>query len=183
MKLSCKSIFVVLTFSLIGSTAFAADRVPVFVSIVPQKYFVQQIGKEWVDVQVMVLPGASPATYEPKPDQMAGLAKAKIYFAIGVPFEKVWLPKIAAANPAIKVVPTDQGIEKPGNDPHIWLSPPLVRIQARAIMTALKEADPGHANEYESNYRQSAGRWSTPSRWRRTGWPTCGRWRRSSKRH
>jgi zinc transport system substrate-binding protein len=56
---------------------FAADKLSVFVSIVPQKYFVQQIGKDLVNVQVMVLPGASPATYEPKPKQMADLSKTK----------------------------------------------------------------------------------------------------------
>jgi zinc transport system substrate-binding protein len=91
---------------------FAADKLSVFVSIVPQKYFVQQIGKDLVDVQVMVLPGASPATYEPKPKQMADLSKTKVYFAIGVPFENAWLEKIANANPNMQVIHTDQGIEK-----------------------------------------------------------------------
>ena len=70
---------------------FPADRLAVFVSILPQKYFVQQIGKDFVDVHVMVLPGASPAIYEPKPKQMATLSRADIYFSIGVLFEKVWL--------------------------------------------------------------------------------------------
>lgn len=41
-------------------------RLPRFVSIVPQQYFVQQIGKDKVDVAVMVQPGAASATYEPK---------------------------------------------------------------------------------------------------------------------
>ena len=90
----------------------AAGKLPVFVSIVPQKYFVQQIGKDLVEVQAMVLPGSSPATYEPKPQQMADLSAAKIYFAIGVPFENTWLGKIAAANPSIRVVHTDHDIEK-----------------------------------------------------------------------
>ena len=40
----------------------AADKLPVFVSIVPQKYFVQQIGKDFVEIQAMVRPGANPAT-------------------------------------------------------------------------------------------------------------------------
>ncbi len=66
---------------------FAMDRVPVFVSIAPQKYFVKQIGKDLVDVQVMVQPGASPATYEPKPRQMVDLSRSMVYFAIGVQFE------------------------------------------------------------------------------------------------
>ena len=73
----------------------AAGRLLVFVSILPQQYFVQQIGGDHVEVQVMVPPGASPATYEPSPRQMVGLAKARLYFAIGVPFEAAWMDKIA----------------------------------------------------------------------------------------
>jgi zinc transport system substrate-binding protein len=199
-------VFVVL-YVFLGS-GFAAERLPVFVSIVPQKYFVQQIGKELVDVQAMVRPGASPATYEPKPKQMADLSKTKIYFAIGVPYENAWLEKIAAANPDMQVVHTDHGIDKramaahhhhdeehaeehhdtdhheaehghekdghheegahdhhaeaehdedhhehAGLDPHIWLSPPLVKIQARNILDALQKADPAHGSVYEANFK------------------------------
>jgi zinc transport system substrate-binding protein len=149
---------------------------------------VQQIGKERVTVGVMVQPGANPATYEPKPSQMAALATTAIYFAIGVPFERSWLENIAAANPRLRVVHTDGGIEKrpmaarlfghgagdaprpdPGGhethprspaglDPHIWLSPPLVKIQARTIRAALQETDPAHAGRYEANYREFIAR-------------------------
>lgn len=196
--------FFIALLSLFTGNAFAADKLPVFVSIVPQKYIVQQIGEELVDVQAMVQPGASPATYEPKPKQMADLLKTKVYFAIGVPFENAWLKKIAAASPKMKVVRTDHGIEKlamaahhhhgdetvdhggehhqesdhdsekgghlgePGHgkdrhehaglDPHIWLSPPLVKIQARAVLAALGEADPGHRSVYEANFREFASR-------------------------
>ena len=81
----------------------AAGKPSVFVSINPQKYFVQRIGKDLVDIQVMVQPGASPASYEPKPRQMAAIAKTLIYFSIGVPFENVWLNKIASSNPNMMV--------------------------------------------------------------------------------
>ena len=90
----------------------SAEGLPVFVSIVPQKYFVQQIGGDLVDVQVMVKPGASPALYEPRPGQMAAISKAGAYFSIGVPFEGAWLDRIASANPHMMVVPTDGGIQK-----------------------------------------------------------------------
>jgi zinc transport system substrate-binding protein len=183
----------------------AAGKLPVFVSIVPQQYFVQQMGKDLVDIQVMVQPGASPATYEPKPQQMADLSKAKIYFAIGVPFENAWLRKIADPNPNMRVIHTDQGIEKlamaahhhhhddqaeehhegehheadhdheksehhgeaaydedhhghAGLDPHIWLSPPLVKIQARNILAALQEADPANQRVYEANFKEFTAR-------------------------
>ena len=145
-------------FLLLGVNVSAADKLPVFVSIVPQKYFVQQIGKSLVDVKIMVLPGASPATYEPKPQQMADLSKAHIYFAIGVPFENAWLGKIAATNSKMNIVHTNQGIEKLGKDPHIWLSPPLVKIQARNILAALQEADPAHGSVYEANFKEFAAR-------------------------
>lgn len=177
----------------ISSNLVAADKLSVFVSVVPQHYFVKQIGKELVDVHVMVLPGASPATYEPKPTQMVDLSQSNIYFSIGVPFENAWLDEIAAANPGMKIVHTDHGIEKlamaahhhddhesehheaghdhqkheehgktehdedhhehTGLDPHIWLSPPLVKIQARTILSALQEADPVHRSVYESNFQ------------------------------
>ncbi len=151
------------------SGASAADKVAVFVSIVPQKFFVEQIGKDLVDVRVMVEPGASPATYEPKPAQMAAISKMRIYFSIGVPFEKSWLKKIASINPGMKIVHTEHGIQKMPMethhhndekdhdqgvlDPHIWLSPPLVMVQSRNILTALQEADPAHHSEYEANYK------------------------------
>ncbi len=159
-----------------------AESVPVFVSIVPQKYFVEKIGGELIKVSVMVKPGTSPATYEPKPNQMVTLSKTKIYYGIGVPFEKVWLKKIGAANPKMLLVHTEKGIEKrrmkahyhrEGNqkisekgrqgaadehkgikDPHIWLSPPLVKVQAQNILDALLFVDPRNGAIYETNYRR-----------------------------
>ncbi|NIQ92121.1 MAG: zinc ABC transporter solute-binding protein, partial [Deltaproteobacteria bacterium] len=52
-----------------------ARPLKVFVSIVPQKYFVEKVGGDLVDVSVMVQPGANPHNYEPKPKQMVALSK------------------------------------------------------------------------------------------------------------
>ena len=90
----------------------AADKLQVFVTIAPQRYFVQKIGKELVNVHVMVPPGADPHTFEPKPQQMIAIADAKLYFAIGTDFEEARLDKIISTNPQIKVVHTNQGIQK-----------------------------------------------------------------------
>ncbi|MFZ0133902.1 MAG: zinc ABC transporter substrate-binding protein [Desulfobacterales bacterium] len=148
--------------------ARSTEKLSVFVSIVPQRYFVQQIGGELVDVHAMVPPGADPHTYEPKPRQMVALATARLYFAIGIEFEAAKLDKIISTNPQIRVIHTEQGIEKipvndgvhrdedpsghGGLDPHIWLSPPLVMIQAHTILEALKEADPKNRSAFEGNY-------------------------------
>ena len=44
-----------------------AEPIPAFVSIAPQKYFVERIGGKEVEVEVMVKPGESPATFNPNP--------------------------------------------------------------------------------------------------------------------
>lgn len=164
--------------TLTGSFFVAATEKPVvFVSILPQKFFVQQIGGDVFDVEVMVKPGASPATYEPKPSQMAKLSSCSAYLAIGVPFESNWLAKFSAVNPAMNIVHTERGIAKismaehlhdaDGHiaehggdhsdgtilDPHIWLSPVLVKKQARIIVDNLSTISPEHSSLFDSNYR------------------------------
>ena len=141
----------------------ASEPIQVFVSIVPQKYFVEKIGGDFVAISVMVPPGASPASYEPKPHQMIALSKAKICFTVGVPFEKIWLEKIIATNSDMLCIHTESGIEKIPmqhnqahgiQDPHVWLSPPLVMIQARNIVSGLIAVDPLHQTVYEANYKK-----------------------------
>ncbi len=101
-----------LTLSVGLSPVLASETPHVFVSILPQRTFVEHISGDLVEVSVMVMPGASPATYEPTPRQMTTLTKARAYFAIGVPFERAWLPRITSVNPDMDVIHTDQGIEK-----------------------------------------------------------------------
>jgi zinc transport system substrate-binding protein len=175
--------FSFLCFCLNAAFCAAIDKPTVFVSIVPQKFFVQQISKGLVDVEVMVQPGASPVTYEPKPSQMAKLSSASAYFAIGVPFEQAWLGKISAVSPEMEIVQTDRGIEKIAMaqhhhegevdgkqqhgegrngktlsertilDPHIWLSPVLVKKQLAVILEGLTSIAPQFQTDFETNYR------------------------------
>jgi zinc transport system substrate-binding protein len=153
------------------------DAVRAFVSIAPQKYFVERIGGGRVAVSVLVPSGADPHTYEPKPQQMAGLARSDVYFSIGIDFERVWLKRIAGTHPQMRIVPTDAGIEKilmPGHrhspkkaggrakdqhhhhkgsaDPHVWLAPAPVKIQAGHIRDALISIDPHNRMLYQANY-------------------------------
>ena len=163
MRNALATIFLFVLSMIFGEIAGAGEKINVFVSIVPQKYFAEKIGGTLVNVSVMVQPGASPATYEPKPRQMVALSNAKIYFAIGVPFEKQWLKKIAAANSKMLIVHTQEGVEKKPmradkpkgiKDPHIWISPPLVIIQARNMLNALVAIDPDRKAVYEAGYQK-----------------------------
>lgn len=94
----------------LAGTAWAAPSV--FVTIAPQKYFVDRVSGGKANVSVMVEPGANPHAYEPRPRQMAALAGAQLYFTIGDSFDQTWLARIVGANPGITVVHTAEGIEK-----------------------------------------------------------------------
>jgi zinc transport system substrate-binding protein len=137
------------------------------VSILPQQYFVARIGGDRVTVNVMVAPGAEPHTYEPKPDQLRALSNSKAYFTVGMPFEQIWLERFKAAAPETRIVDTaacvkrlamagehaDEAVKVNDQllDPHIWLSPGLVKQQAAAIYAALAELDCVHQAEYKTN--------------------------------
>jgi zinc transport system substrate-binding protein len=156
---------------LVSATAEETDKYTVFTSILPQEYFVERIGGDRVEVQALVTPGSSPATYEPTPRQMAALSEAKLFFRIGVPFENAFVPKIEGATEGLRIVDTRAGItlremkahhhhegdsektdhHEEGADPHIWLSPRLVKVQARTIADALIEVDPAGQATYENN--------------------------------
>ena len=103
-----KKILIVLTIL----NTFILANINVAVSILPEKTFIKAIGGEKVDVTLMVLPGNSPHTYEPKPSQMKAVAASQLYFAIGVEFERTWLPKFQDLNPQMQIIALDRNITK-----------------------------------------------------------------------
>ena len=147
-----------------SSVLASQNPIPIFVSILPQQYFVERIGGNQVEVNVLVGPGQSPATYEPTPRQMAALWTAALYFRIGVPFEHRLMEKIERTFPDLNVVDTRKGIRmigmsgghhdshhSNGADPHIWLDPMRVKIQARTICEALCRLAPARTDFFQQN--------------------------------
>ena len=81
----------ILLFSVIGCTnkKIVNKKQIISVSILPQKYFVEQIVEDFFEVNVLIPPGASPASYDPTPQQIADLEISIAYFKIGhIGFEK-----------------------------------------------------------------------------------------------
>ncbi len=148
--------------------AYAAP-LPVLVSVPPQKYFVDRVGGDRVAVTVLVAQNRDPHSYEPTASQMAHAHTARLYFAVGVPFERQWLPRIQALAPKMTVVRHSRGKSagtQPGgkpeqhdahaghdhsDDPHIWVSPAMVRLMVQEIRDALCVADPAGADSYRKN--------------------------------
>ncbi|HEY4759486.1 MAG TPA: zinc ABC transporter substrate-binding protein, partial [Thermoguttaceae bacterium] len=155
--------------------AFAAEPIDVFAGIPPVAYLVERIGGGQVHVELLIHSNQDPHTFEPTPKQVQALAKAKVFFKVGMPFEDQLIEKIRSTQPNLEVVDTTQGIEKlrmsatyaddhaqsvvehshdglPTDlDPHVWLSPLLAKKQAANIAAALEKNDPHHAAFFQAN--------------------------------
>ena len=118
----------------------------------------------------MVQPGDSPHTYDPTPRQVAALARADLYVAIGGTFEDAWMGRIRGVNPKMQVLDSGEGIalrpieahegaqghdadghEHGPSDPHLWTSPLLVKQMALRIRDSLSGLDPANAALYATN--------------------------------
>lgn len=139
----------------------------IVVSIPPQKTFVQALAGNEVEVVTLIKPGQNPANFSLTPRTMAKIAGADVYFSIGVPMEDAFLPRLRIIYSNLKFVDTsagirkrsleshshddDQGAHKHAADPHIWLSPGLVKIQLRSYARALKELLPDRTKLIDEN--------------------------------
>ncbi len=181
-------ILLLLVSAVAAAPCFAGDggdgRVRAVVSILPEAYFVERIGGDRVQVDVLVQPGQSPHTYEPTPAQIGALARAQVYFAVGgMPFETRLLEKITATNRQMRVVDTRQGVKlrymtadeagfeaaehdaqtgRTGKgagepDPHFWLSPQSAKVLAANVCSGLKAVDAAGGEQYEANLKALQG--------------------------
>lgn len=142
-----------------SGTEKPAVTVTVTVTISPYKYFVDQIAKGKVDVNVMVSNGNNPETYEPYAQQMMELSKSALYLKVGsIGFEQTWMKKLQDNAPDMKVIDTSVGIKPaktPGGniDPHVWMSCSNARIIASNILKVLCELEPKNKAFFEKNYQ------------------------------
>ena len=151
-------------------------------TIMPTKFFIEQIAGNELEINVMVPSSADPHTFEPKPSQMKMLEKSDLYFEVGVEFDEIWLKKISGDFKSVKFIKTQSGIEKiamsshhdheddhekhtdhdhdehshkHGNlDPHIWLDPILVKTQSKNILNALCETYAEKCEKFSANFAE-----------------------------
>lgn len=165
MKLS--KILLILIVLMLGPVPSYA-QVNAVVTIVPQQTFLEKIGGDLVNIEVMVKPGSDPHSYEPKPSQMKAISKADLYFAMGIEFEHAWLPKFNAQNQSMRIVFTQRGVDfiklekriyhgdhyHEGVDNHIWTSPRIVKIMTKNMVKALIRKDPKNKDIYAENLKK-----------------------------
>jgi len=173
-----RNLAIVAIIAFAAANAFAADALHVFAGIPPVAYLAQRVGGDRVQVDVLIQPGQDPHTFEPGPKKIQGLAQADFFFKVDMPFEDQILEKIRAVHPRLTIIDTTAGIKKipitredsadghpphhdtahdespEALDPHVWLSPPLLKNMAANIADALAKGYPADAAYFQNNRAQ-----------------------------
>lgn len=161
MKINYKLTIFVL-FSLVASPVYS--RLTVFVSIIPQSYIVKAIAGDKVEIKVLIGKGQTPHSFKPTPRQITDLSKANLFFRIGASFENQIIKKIKNVNRQLLIADMSNGVRKRrveehghehgGDDPHIWLSPLLIKKQAQNVARVLSELDLNNRSFYNQRYKE-----------------------------
>jgi zinc transport system substrate-binding protein len=155
------------------------ERLLVLVGIAPEAYLVRRVGGGHVDVQVLLPAGRDPHLFAPGPRQMFDASRARLLVTVGLPFETRLAEKLAGQASGLAIVDAAAGVDgasendhaggqprrsgdghaegdhghAAGEDPHVWLSPKLLKVQAENIAAALERVDPAHGGDYRDNLR------------------------------
>lgn len=142
------------------------EKPKIVVSIAPQKFIIDKIAGDLVDVMVMIPPGTSPHVYDPTPRQMMEVGKSDIYFFIGnLGFEVAWYYSIKDTYPQLMLVNLNDDLDllsgeehdhgdhqHAGFNPHTWMSPRNIVIMGERIKTVLAGKYPELKNTLEANF-------------------------------
>jgi len=160
-----------------------AEPMGVFAGIPPLAEIVERIGGDHVAVQILLDEGQDPHTFSPSPKKIMRLRSAQVFFAAGLEFEKQISRKISNSSDLRIVIVAERmdlpnctvaghdhaghdhgahnhagddhtGCNHAGQDPHIWLSLPLINQQAAIVAEILQEIDPANAGQYATNLEQ-----------------------------
>lgn len=157
-----KSLYLYALLLITPLVALPLQAVELWVTIGPQKYFVERIGGDAVAVEVLVRPGQSPELYTPSAAQLVRLAKADAYVGIGLPVEHAVLPRIEASMSQVRVLQTGEladahdhhqheGCTHGDQDPHVWMDPVAMIEFVDKVCELLAHLEPSKAGLFQAN--------------------------------
>ncbi len=160
-------IAIILLFVCTGcSNAGSTDHNPnmvlkIYTTFYPMYYITDEIAKDKANIIQLIPSGVEPHDWEPTLKTMAELKKSDIFIYNGAGMER-WAEKIIKnlQESNVKVVEASKGIElikgesnhSEDYDPHTWVSPVNLKVQAKNVLHALVEADKENKEFYETNY-------------------------------
>jgi zinc transport system substrate-binding protein len=120
-----------------GGDSGPANRDGVVAAFYPLAYAAEQVGGARVRVTNLTPPGAEPHDVELSPRAVATVKAAGTVLLMGHGFQPQ-LERAAADSSAHVVTLLDTpGLDRVGDDPHVWLDPVRYAVVVRAVATAL----------------------------------------------
>ena len=112
---------------------------------------VREVGGDRVNVDGMLRPGGDPHDYEPRPSDVASVAKAEVVFRSGGEVDH-WLDDVIGnAGGDAQVVSLIDSVHRLGDDPHWWQNPRNGVLAVETIRARLTKLDAGGASVYRRN--------------------------------
>lgn len=167
MSLILGGLFALIPFRALADTS--PSGLKLVASVAPQEYLLNKLKSPQSAVTVVIQPGQNPTTWDPSPRKMQEIVSADIMFPIGVPFERIWLPRLRQHAPNLVIADTLAGIKRINHahhhtdehayphgdiDPHIWLDPVRCIRMAENMAKALQETDPAQHQYYAMRLEQ-----------------------------
>lgn len=157
-----------------------ADKLTITVSLEPQKYFLDKIVGDKINVECLLKNGANPENYEPAMNDLMTLQRSVAYVKMGnVGFEKVLVDKLSQNNKTLPVYDSSHEIDyimgthdcceqhnhshehgedcveechHSSADPHTWTSVKNAKKIARNMLNVVLKVDSANADYYNDNY-------------------------------
>jgi zinc transport system substrate-binding protein len=112
----------------------AEDTLTVAAAVEPVAWLGCQMAGPPCRTIVLVPPGASAHTWEPRPADLEALQGASVYLRTGLAFEEAWTPRLQSTIPGLRVLDLRGGLSMVDRDephvhhseeadPHVWSSP------------------------------------------------------------
>jgi zinc transport system substrate-binding protein len=159
--------------SALVAPAVSADKPLVVTTFYPLYEFTRQVAGEHAEVVSLVPSGTEPHDWEPAPQDLVRLQRARVFVYNGAGLEP-WADRLL---PELKkrgavTVRTTEGmtLARSGDaghghehsdakgkaaqsavDPHVWVDPVRAQAQVEAVRAGLAKADPDHATAYAAN--------------------------------
>jgi manganese/iron transport system substrate-binding protein len=161
------------------SRAWAAP-LPVITSTTVLANLAEQVGGDRVQVRSLAPAGTDPHTFQPTPESMRLLSRARLVFFNGAGLEEWWSKAVKAiASKDTLVVELSKGLATLKNqgdsrghggeaDPHVWLDPTKAAVYIERIRDALSQSDAANAGYYAQRARAYRGELDALDRWIQT---------------
>jgi ABC-type Zn uptake system ZnuABC Zn-binding protein ZnuA len=112
---------------------------------------VREVAGDRIAVDGMLRPGGDPHDYEPRPSDVAAVARAALVFRSGGEVDG-WLDDVIGnAGGDAEVVSLIDSVERRDDDPHWWQDPRNGVRAVEAIRARLSKLDPGGRSAYRRN--------------------------------